>query len=520
MFPRQYKNPVYPETEEAIVTTKEGKLMGCRPEDIYIFRGVPYAQAKRFELAKPVPAWDGVRRAMRWGYVSPELTTAIAADEELCPHVYWRAGEDCQNLNLWTPTLDPDAKLPVVVWFHGGGWVSGSGIEQVVYDGENLSRKGQLVFVTFNSRQNCLGALDLSSVHSKYQDSVYCGLSDVLEAMRWVKRNIRFFGGDPDNVTVAGQAGGGKRAMSLLRTPEADGLYQKMAIGSCAGECMKVPEGWTRRQIAQRMGELTVRQLGLPLRAVEEIETLPYGILSSAVLRAEQILKKEVPERFRWEPVADGVRIFEDPFVDEFRPQTAGIPMMMGSSFGEMKGNARDPEKGDRKNQWSQEETLLYAREKYGEDAEYLLGEFRKAYPGHKEADLLYIDTAIRGKLNQLALRRAGAGEQVWNWVFDVESPLRGGTVAWHCGENPYVLHNTEYSAAACIPGISEKVEEQMSSAWISFFRTGNPNCEEIPYWPQVTPEHLPTMVFGPKTEVRTDHDQKLQQYFHGGCIE
>lgn len=186
MISRKLSQPVYTGKSDPVVEISSGKLQGIVSDGTYMFRGIPYARAERFELARPVEPWSGVRLARCWGYVSPELNTKIAADEAICPHIYWRADEHCQNLNLWTPSLNPNAKLPVIVWMHGGGWVSGSSIEQRAYDGENLSKRGDLVLVNFNSRQNCLGALDLSSFGEAFEHSVFCGLSDVLAAMRWI----------------------------------------------------------------------------------------------------------------------------------------------------------------------------------------------------------------------------------------------------------------------------------------------------------------------------------------------
>lgn len=515
MISRKLSQPVYTGKSDPVVEISSGKLQGIVSDGTYMFRGIPYARAERFELAQPVEPWSGVRLARCWGYVSPELNTKIAADEAICPHIYWRADEHCQNLNLWTPSLNPNAKLPVIVWMHGGGWVSGSSIEQRAYDGENLSKRGNLVLVNFNSRQNCLGALDLSSFGEAFEHSVFCGLSDVLAAMRWIQNNIAAFGGDPNNVTVIGQAGGGKRALALMQTPAADGLYHKMAIGSCAGERMSVPDGWTRKQIAQRMGELVAEELGLSEQTIGQIRSVPYDELARAVRRADIKIKKDVPDRFRWEPIADGVHYFDDPFATDFRPETNGIPMMTGSSYSEMMGNSRVKIGNDRKNTWSEGTVYQHARVCYGTQAETVWNAYRQAYPEHPVADLLYVDRKIRGKLISLTKKRAAAGNRVWNWLFQLEAPIDGGLTAWHCAENPFVLHNAQYIEAAYIPGVSERLQDQMADAWIRFARTGDPNGDGLPEWKTATGESLPTMLFGGETTVRVDHDLPLQRLFH-----
>lgn len=515
MIPRKLSQPVYTGGPDPIAETRSGKLQGVLVDGIYLFRGIPYAQAERFAPAQPVAPWDGVRLARCWGYVSPEMTEKLASDEAICPHNYWRADEHCQNLNLWTPSLERGARLPVIVWMHGGGWVSGSSIEQRAYDGENLSRRGRVVVVNFNNRQNCLGALDLSSFGDEFRDSVFCGLSDVLEAMRWIHDNIAAFGGDPDNVTVVGQAGGGKRALALMQAPEADGLYHKIAIGSCAGERMTIPAGWTWKRVAQRMGELVAEELGLTRQTIGRIRTVPYDELARAAQRAEKKIKQDVPGRFRWEPVPDGVRYFEDPFAGDFRPETNGIPMMTGSSYSEMMGNSRVTIGDNRKNTWDAETVAWYIQERCGSQAEDIQAAYRAAYPEHPGVDLLYVDSKIRGKLISLTKKRAAAGNRVWNWLFQLESPIDGGLTAWHCAENPFVLHNAEYIEAAYIPGVSQRLQDQMADAWIRFAGTGDPNGPGLPEWPAASGNSLPTMLFGAETAVRTDHDLNLQRFFH-----
>ena len=144
----------------------------------------------------------------------------------MVPHRYWLMDEHCQNLNIWTPGLD-DQKRPVLVWLHGGGFESGSAIEHLAYEGENMSRYGDAVVVSVNHRLNLLGYLDLSSLGEAFSDSGNCGGDDIIASLRWIQENIAAFGGDPDNVTLFGQSGGGAKITTLLQTPAADCLYHK-----------------------------------------------------------------------------------------------------------------------------------------------------------------------------------------------------------------------------------------------------------------------------------------------------
>ena len=161
--------------------------------------------------------WDGVLDATSYGYVCPLLEMPKPNGEMLVPHRYWLMDEACQNLNIWTPALD-DAHRPVLVWLHGGGYFAGSSIEQIAYEGENMARLGDCVVVSINHRLNILGYLDLSDFGAEYANSGNAGGDDIIAALRWVRDNIAAFGGDPGNVTVFGQSGGGAKVSTLLQT--------------------------------------------------------------------------------------------------------------------------------------------------------------------------------------------------------------------------------------------------------------------------------------------------------------
>ena len=162
----------------------------------------------------------------------PLMNQDVPNGELMVPHRYWPMDENCQYLNIWTGSLDPEAKKPVMVWLHGGGFFAGSSIEQVAYDGTNLCQTGDVVVVSLNHRLNILGYLNLSDYSEKYARSANAGTADMVEALRWIRDNIAQFGGDPDNVTLFGQSGGGMKVTVLMQTPEADGLFHKGIIQS------------------------------------------------------------------------------------------------------------------------------------------------------------------------------------------------------------------------------------------------------------------------------------------------
>ena len=193
---------VFQYDEVPVVETTSGKLKGYFYDGEYIFKGVPYAYAERFQMPRP-SHWEGVREATSYGFVCPLMAQETPTGELMVPHRYWPMDEHCQNLNIWTKELDTNAKKPVVVWLHGGGYFAGSSIEQVAYDGHAMCEKGDVVVVTLNHRLNILGYLDLSPFGEKYKNSGNAGHADIVAALQWIHDNIAEFGGDPGNVTIS-----------------------------------------------------------------------------------------------------------------------------------------------------------------------------------------------------------------------------------------------------------------------------------------------------------------------------
>ena len=219
------KKFIYDE-QTAVVETGKGKVRGYFYDDMYIFKGIPYAKARRFHAPEPVEPWEGVFQAVSYGCVCPLLDLPKPGGELMVPHRFWVMDEDCLNLNIWSPGLDGE-KRPVMVWLHGGGFFAGSSIEQIAYEGENMCKLGQVVVVSVNHRLNILGYCDLSPFGEEYANSGNAGTDDLVAALKWIHDNIESFGGDPENVIIFGQSGGGAKVTTLLQTPAADGLYAK-----------------------------------------------------------------------------------------------------------------------------------------------------------------------------------------------------------------------------------------------------------------------------------------------------
>ncbi len=232
----QESHPMIAGSQTAQTQTESGDVIGYIHKGVFNFKGIPYAKAERFMPPQKPDKWEGVRSCRAYGPVCPiDVESMILFDEmEFAQqHNFWFMKEDaCQNLNVWSPGIKDGKKRPVMVWLHGGGYSAGTSCELPSYDGENLSRTGDVVVVSINHRLNVLGFLDLSGVSEKYAQSANVGMMDVVAALEWVHNNISNFGGDEDNVTIFGQSGGGGKVATMLYTPSAKGLFHKAIMQS------------------------------------------------------------------------------------------------------------------------------------------------------------------------------------------------------------------------------------------------------------------------------------------------
>lgn len=493
----------------AVVNTTKGKVRGYVYDEISMFKGIPYAKAKRFHSPEPVEPWEDVLDVTSYGFVCPLLdATAKPNGELLVPHRYWVMSEDCQNLNVWTPQLPAEGEtvdgLPVMVWLHGGGYEAGSAIEQVAYEGENLCRLGQVVVVSVNHRLNVLGYCDLSAFGEEYANSGNAGTEDIIAALQWVRDNISRFGGDPGNVTVFGQSGGGAKVTTLLQTPAADGLYAKgINMSGVIGPVLADETGSGKDLVSALMAELS-------LSDVKELETVSYALLAAAYQKVKPQL------------MAEGKYVGGKPYVNAFyagtpekngfRPETAGIPLMVGSVFGEFTSFAATPYD---KSQMTREEGEALVREQMGDEAAgKLLPLFAQAYPERNPVDLLTLDFIFRLPEIDYIRKRSALNDCTYSYLFNQDLPVDGGRTPWHCADIPYVFHNTELVPVTQEAGVTEKLERQIFESVVAFAHTGNPDNAYLPHWPASRPGEEHTMVFDRDTRVRTNHDAELLPLF------
>jgi len=490
-----------------VVQSKGGKLRGFVNGRTYTFLGIPYAEADRFELPKPVEPWEDVKSAQVWGPVCPSPPAdTVSGDEFVFPHRYWRENEHCQYLNVWTPSLDAGAKKPVMVWMHGGRFVNGASMESYAYTGKNLSEFGDVVVVSVNHRLNIIGTLDLSAYGSEYENSRYTGTADLVAALEWVQENVEAFGGDPGNVTIFGQSGGGGKVCRMMFTPAAEGLFHKVVAqsGGSLDFGDRTPAEDIRTQ--QMIAAATLKNLNLSGNQIDELKAVPYLDLLAAGDAALEEVARETGQRTGWNVIADDRYMMR-----ELRDWAHDIHFMTGMAFSEFIGNLQ---RGDgRKNEWSQQEIDHNLTAAYGDSKDEIVAEFKKAYPSKKFQDVLYYAGSSRTSVKRKLARKLEQGRTpVYSYVFAYEYPVNGGITAFHCGEIAFVFHNLADPEIRIATGGAPEgfaLQDKVSRAWVNFAYTGNPSQPGLECKPYTLADPQ-TMVFDTVSECRVVDDDKL----------
>jgi len=493
---------------EPVVRTKQGKLRGYLYDNVYHFLGIKYADARRFQPPEPVAPWEGVKNAFQYGYVASTLNSETLRAGRPGPHLFWPASEHCQYLNVWTKSLDSMSKMPVMVWIHGGGNVFGSPFGDGVSEGDNLARFGDVVVVSINHRLNALGYLDLSSFSDRYLNSGNAGTEDLVASLNWVRENIAAFG-DPGNVTIFGQSGGGGKVSALGQVPVADGLYHKTIVMSGTGTTVFLKEFRNDRELA--LGVLS--DLNLKENEVQELETVPFVILARSLNRViGNLLREEKPVQ-RWGPLVNGYYT-GSPMDAGFGSHAKSLPLLVGSVIAEHGQNVNVPGKHALTPQARRE----LVREKFGAHADRAIELFKKAYPGKNECDLLAMDFSLRTSVLRYADRRLEESDApVYTYLLTLEFPGNGDRPAWHCADIPFVFRTCERDPAFQIEGgETERLEDRMSGAFVSFARTGSPAHVLLSDWRPYTGENRETMIFDRTSEFRSGHDRALIDFLNG----
>ncbi len=500
----------------AVTNTASGKVRGVIFNGIYTYKGIPYARAERFMPPGKVTPWEGIRSSTSWGPVAPLMTPTTQVSDEpefVFDHDWGYTNEDCLVLNVWTPSIDDGRKRPVMFWIHGGGFTAGSSQELPSYHGENLSRNGDVVVVSVNHRLNVLGFLDLSAYGEKYAHSANNSMLDLVAALEWVQANIANFGGDPGNVTIFGQSGGGAKVNTLMAMPKAKGLFHK-AVNQSGSFRTAIMEKEETQQIAQE----TLAQLGLSPSETDSLQTIPFQQLADASAKALKVVEAKMKEEgkpvigfgLNWGPSRDGDDLPFQISSEEANTLSKEIPLLIGTTKNEFAPFANMRFAGA-----TDEEIMAHIREQYKDKADAYIAAVKKAYPSDGKAkDLLDVDTMFRpGAVEQANAKSSLAGgAPVYMYLFTWQSPVFDGKYkSLHCMELPFVFNNIERAIQMTGGGKeAQQLADKVSQAWISFAKTGNPNHDGLPVWPSYNTSNAATMHLDIECKVQPQLDKEL----------
>ena len=500
----------------AIVETTYGKVGGYVDRGVMTFKGIPYgastAGSGRFLAPRPPQPWTGLRSSRHFGPESPQAYRSIWENDEegfLFEWDYGRQSEDCLRLNIWTPSTEGSHR-PVLLYLHGGGYSVGSSSELKMFDGVNLCRRGDVVLVTINHRLNVVGYFDLSAYGDEFAESGNAGTLDTVAALRWVHENIAQFGGDPGNVMIFGQSGGGGKVCTLMATPAARGLFHKAGVES--GATLRIGTQDRSRELAER----TLKKLGIAPADVRKLQTMPYAQLEAAASAAIAEARPAGPIDFRhldrylgYMPVMDGKVVTQQPF-DPAAPESAvRIPLLIGNTLNEMTNGINHPDAFA----MTEEQLRADVDKQFSGRGSEVLASYRQLYPNANPFQLLsIIHTArMRNSSLQLASIKARQPSPVYVYQFAWQTPvLDARPMAFHCSELPFVFDNVDRCDHMTGGGdAAHALAARVSQAWIHFARSGNPNHAGIPQWNRFDDSTRTTMVFDDVCAARDNLDTR-----------
>jgi para-nitrobenzyl esterase len=499
----------------AIANTLYGRVKGYLLRDIYYFLGIPYGadtsgQNRFMPPQKPEP-WQDIYPAVWWGNSAPQNMANKYSNAYSAFADHWNyddVSEDCLRLNVFTPGIDDGKQRPVLVWFHGGGFTSGNGIEQDGYNGENISRKGDLVFVSVNHRLGPMGFTNLADAGGeKFADSGNVGILDLVAALEWVRDNIENFGGDPGNVTIMGQSGGGSKVKSVTGMPKARGLFHKAVILS---GFMRL---WAEKERSEKLGEYILKEAGLRNNEIGKLQEMPWQQYYELANRAAQKFTAENGAgKFGdgFSPVLGTEVLPEEPFYPP-SPLTEDIPMIICSTTEEMSPSRTNP---DLEN-ITLDEVVEQVRGRagfgagFGDKSAEIVAAYAKAFPEKRPIEIWAMLNSGRHLVVAMANQKDTQKTPVYLAWFGWQPPLFNNRMrAFHCLDICFWFYNTDLMLTHTGGGARPRaLSEKMSDALISFMKTGDPNGGGLPEWPRYTTENGEVMMLNDVSEVQNDPD-------------
>ncbi|HRW94955.1 MAG TPA: carboxylesterase family protein [Bacteroidales bacterium] len=494
----------------AVASTAYGQVKGYVLRDIYHFMGIPYGAntsgKNRFMPPCPPEPWENVLPCVYYPTSAPQIIRYPRDSESYPAFVdrwnYDEIGEDCLRLNVWTPALDA-RKRPVIVWLHGGGFTSGNSIEQNGYNGENLARYGDVVFCSVNHRLNAFGFSDFSKAGDeafKYSGNV--GLLDIIAALHWVHNNIENFGGDPGNVTIIGQSGGGSKVSAIATMPLAKGLVHKAV--ALSGNSVKAGDP----EYSAALGAFILHEAGLEASEMGVLQEMPWEDYLELANRAAAKFNQQIEGegiRGGFGPVADGVVLPEGTYFSDTDPAVPDIPMIYCTTFHEWNPNRDRPELEG----ITLDQVVEQLKDRYGEDAHEIVAAYAGQFPDNKPIEILALISSNRANVVNAANTKLQQSAPVYMAWFGWEPPLFDGRMrAFHCIDICFWFCNTDLMVTHTGGGKTPRtLSRKMADALLQFMKTGDPNGGSLPEWPQYTRENGETMVLNVKSKVMNHPD-------------
>lgn len=483
-----------------VVETHTGLIKGIEQEGTLAFLGIPYAKVERFMPPQPVDGWKEMRLCDHWGPQAMQMTHGRELSEEEMSE------KNSCVLNVWT--TDKKACKPVMVWLHGGGFESGTSAWN---PGMGLAKK-DVVVVSVNHRLNILGFLDLSACSEQYKNSANVGMLDIVAALQWVQKNIRQFGGDPTNVTIFGESGGGGKVGTLLCMPSAKGLFHKAIIMS--GTILNV----NNKTMSEELGKAVLKELDIDAKHIERIKEIPYKELYAAGQRAMAASigtrKPGTPMMWGFGPTPDGVTLLQQPFQPGFSDISSDIPILIGTTFNELQRPLYNEP-------MTLDEARTGLKKTFGENTEEYIRVFSETYPDYVPQDLLCIDWLFRPKTIITADSIAESrNADTYMYMFAWRSPENKSSQ--HGAELKFCFNTLHHSPNELPQPTPEdyRLADLMSSSWAQFAHTGKPSLEGLPVWKPYTSANGEMLVFDYECKIVHNHDRELNQIIDAHCFK
>ena len=464
-----------------VVETAHGKVRGGHSRGALAFKGIPYggsvSGANRFKPAPPVTPWTGVRDVLALGTPAPQSAKTVYGEQEPAP------GEECLVLNVWTPAVD-GKRRPVLFYNHGGGFRTGSA-GSVAQDGGQLAANHDVVVVASNHRLGIMGYLALDEIGGEaYAGSGNAGMLDIVAALRWVQENIAAFGGDPHNVTIFGESGGGAKTSVLMAMPSAKGLFHKAGVMS--GPTLRVMEKAKATAVAQAVLDL--------------LEIRPDQLSKLADVPLEQLLAvqnsgtgpsgKTAKPPGGFDPMLDGTVISQHPFVPGPAPYVKNIPLLIGQNRDEATFFYwENPEV------FQMDDAAMVARVRglWGaEAADAALPVFRRERPNASPVEL-FIAMATCGMWSgtlaeaESKVRQRGAPVYMYRYDYESNYPIKGTDWTLRAGHATEIQSKFENPDIGGLMGTKPdrfQASRNFGEVWTSFARTGHPHAPGVSKWP------------------------------------